>query len=82
MCRQCAINSIRSGVSARRPRRTLYVCDSFDPSVRCKLGCKEGLSAELVGTGEQSSGSRRVIVFGDRFGHIVLTVEILYFKFL
>jgi len=49
---QCAINSIRSGVSARRRCRTLYVCDTFDRSVGCKLG----LSAELVDTGELSSG--------------------------
>jgi len=52
MYRQCAINSIRSGMSAGRRRRTLYVCDTIDGSVLCKLG----LSAELVGTGEQSSG--------------------------
>jgi len=32
ICRQCAINSIRSGVGARR-RRTLHnVCDTFDRS--------------------------------------------------
>jgi len=42
ICRQYAINSIRSGVSARRRRRTPYVCDTFDGSVG--------------GTGELSSG--------------------------
>jgi len=52
MYKQCAINSIRSAVSARRRRRICYVCDTFDRGVRCKLG----LSAELVGTCELSSG--------------------------
>jgi len=42
----------QSAVIAGRRRRTLYVCDTIDGSVLCKLG----LSAELVGTGEQSSG--------------------------
>jgi len=44
MYRQCAIIIRRSVVSERR-RRTLYICDTFDRSVRCK----EGPSAELVG---------------------------------
>jgi len=35
---QCAINSIRMGVSARRRRMYIpYVCDTFDRSARSKL---------------------------------------------
>jgi len=44
ICRQSAINSIRSGVSARRRRMyTPYVCDTFDPSVQSKLGLSAGV---------------------------------------
>jgi len=54
MCRQCAINSIRSGVGARRRRMyTPYVCDTFDPSVRSKLG----LSAGVEGHGRTVIGA-------------------------
>jgi len=44
ICRQCAINSIRSGVCARRRRMyTPYVCDTFDRSVRSKLRLSAGV---------------------------------------
>jgi len=34
ICRQCATNSIRSGVNARRRRMyTPYVCDTFEGNV-------------------------------------------------